>query len=114
MTALHVTSHAVERYIERVAAVSRHEADQALRSKAIQAAAEFGASCVRLATGQRIVLDGCSVITVLPAGNFKRQVGRCGLRRYGKACHDPEQARNDAADMAELLVRIDAKHGGGE
>lgn len=81
---LHVTSHAIERAMERIGCKTPAEAQAMLTGPFIVAAADFGAQYVRLATGQRIVLDGRSVVTVLPANNFKRQVARKGLGRYGK------------------------------
>lgn len=66
---IHITSHAVERYIERVHACSIDDAIEALSSAIILKAADFGAHYVRLGTGQRIVLDGHRVITVLPIGH---------------------------------------------
>lgn len=67
----HVTSHAISRYRERVAAVSLEEAEAALSSPAIQKAADFGAPFVKLGTGQRVVLIGHRVVTVLPAASAR-------------------------------------------
>lgn len=64
---MHITAHAISRYRERVAAVSEAEAREALSSETIRKAIEFGAHYVRLGTGQRIVIDGCRIITILPA-----------------------------------------------
>ena len=58
--------HAVDRYIERVAPVSRDEATRALTNKRIEAAATFGARYVRLPTGHRIVIENGIVVTLLP------------------------------------------------
>jgi hypothetical protein len=67
MTRLHVSRHAAERYLERVnPRLTMAEAIDALSSPAIRRAAEFGAAYVRLGTGQRVVLDGFNVVTVLP------------------------------------------------
>lgn len=63
---VHVTSHAIIRYQERVANVSAEEAREALSSKAIQTAALIGASYVKLPSKNRVVLDGVNVVTVLP------------------------------------------------
>jgi hypothetical protein len=82
---IHVTRHAADRYLERVdGRLTLAEAIEALSSPAIQRAAQFGATCVRLGTGQRIVLEGSSVVTVLPADNFRRQIGRQGVGRFGR------------------------------
>lgn len=62
---LHVTSHAIARYRERVAPVPEAEAARALRTPAVAAAARFGAPWVRLPGGQRVVLRGAVVVTVL-------------------------------------------------
>jgi hypothetical protein len=65
---IHVTRHAAERFLERVdGRLTLAEAIEALSSPAIQRAAQFGAPCVRLGTGQRVVLEGWHVVTVLPA-----------------------------------------------
>lgn len=81
---IHVTAHAIERYQERVANVPDEEARVAICSPAVLKAAEFGATYVRLGTGQRIVIEDGRVVTVLPAESFKRQVQRVGLGRYGR------------------------------
>jgi hypothetical protein len=63
---LRITSHAVERYQERVANVTPTEARIALTSPVIAKAADFGAPYVKLGTGQHVVLEGRVVVTVLP------------------------------------------------
>jgi hypothetical protein len=63
---LHITHHAVERYQERVANLPDAAVRAALASPAVHTAAAIGAPFVKLATGQRIVLRGSRVITVLP------------------------------------------------
>lgn len=80
---LHVSSHAIERYQERIANVSDDEARAALSSRAIQLAASFGARFVRLATGHRVAIADNTVTTVLPPMHHKRQVHRVGLGRFG-------------------------------
>lgn len=62
---LHVTQHAIERFIERVAPVTPEEARAALSTDTITKAAEFGAIAVTLGTGQRIVINNGAIITVL-------------------------------------------------
>lgn len=81
---LHVTAHAILRYQQRVAAVSLEQARAALSTPAIRKAAEFGATCVRLGTGHRVVIREFSVVTVQPAENYARQIKRRGLGRYGR------------------------------
>jgi len=81
---IHITAHAIERYIERVAPVTPDEAREALDSAAVRCAAEIGARFVRLSTGQRIVLQGHTVVTVMPSENYRKQVRRRGMGRYGK------------------------------
>lgn len=70
---IHLTRHAIARYIERVAPCSEDEARRALSSPIIVKAAQFGAHCVRLGTGQRIVIHDHSVVTVLPADRKRRK-----------------------------------------
>lgn len=60
-----ISKHAIQRYQERVAPVTDDEAKARLSSKAIQLAATFGARCLRLGTGQRVILKGPYVVTVL-------------------------------------------------
>jgi len=67
---VHVTTHAIERYQERVRNVPEEEARAALDSPVINAAASFGAPFVRLPGGQRAVVVDGNVITVLPGGHY--------------------------------------------
>ena len=63
-----VTRNAVNRWMERIDRRADYEqADLAIRShaKAVCEAAAFGCRCVKLATGDRLILDGRSVVTVL-------------------------------------------------
>lgn len=62
-----VYPHAVTRFIERVAPVTREDAKAAILSheRAIRKAAEFRCSTVRLGDGSRLILDGENVVTVL-------------------------------------------------
>ena len=66
MTMLHITRHAIMRYQERVADLPDDAVRIALSSPTIQCAAEFGARQVKLSGGQRVVLDGDTVVTVVP------------------------------------------------
>lgn len=83
----HITRHAVERYQERVEPVEEEQAEAALMSRAVRAAMVFAGSTaqcfVRLATGQRIVVREDTVITVLPAEDYRKKVRRHGRGRYG-------------------------------
>lgn len=63
---LHITGHAISRYRERVEPVDYATAHTRLQCPAVEAAADFGAPFVRLPGGQRIVLKGHTVVTVLP------------------------------------------------
>ncbi|MGE4307079.1 MAG: hypothetical protein AB7E24_23970 [Novosphingobium sp.] len=81
---IRVSAHAISRYRERVADVSYDEARAALSIRAVECAAAFGAKFVRLAGGQRIVIENGVVVTVKPATEYRRQVRRNGLGRYGR------------------------------
>lgn len=72
---LHVTTHAIERYQERVSNVPDADARAALSCPAVLKAAEIGAPFVKLGTGQRIVLDGQRVVTVLPSDTWRGTLG---------------------------------------
>lgn len=84
---IHVTQHAIERYIERVAPVTPEQAAAALDSPAVRTAAQIGARFVRLHGGQRIVLQGHTVVTVMPSENYRKQVRRRGMGRFGRQTH---------------------------
>lgn len=77
---VHVTSHAISRYRTRVAPVDYEAARAALSSPTIAKAAEFGAKAVKLGSGQRVLLNGATVVTVLP-------------KIYHKACLRTERDR---------------------
>lgn len=80
-----VTAHAVDRYIERIAAVDRATAYAIIASaeRAIEAAASFGAKAVKTATAKLIIqtheLPGggqdARVVTVIP----RRQIDHSDL-----------------------------------
>jgi hypothetical protein len=81
---LHVTRHAAERYCERVnPRLTIAEAIAALSTPAVRRAALFGAPYVRLGTGQRIVLEGSSVVTVLPKDSPHWRLGAPKESRNG-------------------------------
>lgn len=72
----HVTMHAIGRYQERVANLPDAAVVEALTSPCIVKAAAFGAPFVRLATGQRIVLEAGAVVTVLPSDYWPKALDR--------------------------------------
>jgi hypothetical protein len=57
---VHVTHHALDRYCERVGAVSRDQAERTIlaASRGIEAAAAFGSRVVRLPNGARLICAG--------------------------------------------------------
>lgn len=64
---VHVTHHAADRYVERVAPeLTREQAADVIRGHgpAIVKASNFGCTVVRLGNGARLVLEGRNVITV--------------------------------------------------
>jgi hypothetical protein len=75
---IHITTHAIERFIERIAACTTAQAREHIlsHSKAIHAAADFHCDIVRLGDGSRLVLDGTRVLTVYGRGNLPRQCRR--------------------------------------
>lgn len=62
-----VTQHAIERLQQRVRPCSDDEARTCLSCRGILSAIEFGARLVKLGTGQRVILRGQTVVTVIPA-----------------------------------------------
>lgn len=62
-----ITTHALQRYAERVRPCTEDEARAALSCRGIIAAIEFGAGLVKLGTGQRVIIRGQTVVTVIPA-----------------------------------------------
>ena len=83
MPDLHVSQHAIDRFRERVANLPDQAIVDALSTPAIQLAAALGAECyVRLPSGQRIAVKDRTVVTVLPAEQYQRQVRRQGTGRF--------------------------------
>lgn len=76
----HVTRHALDRFKQRVGAVTDAEAEAALSCPAIMVAIEIGAPCVRLGTGHRAIIEGGFVVTVIPPES-KPAFGRRMIRR---------------------------------
>lgn len=72
MTYLTVSKTAMQRYRETVSDQSERIIRLALASHAVAIAAAIGAPFVRLPGGQRIVLVGSTIVTVLPAKYSKR------------------------------------------
>lgn len=62
-----ITQHAIERFQQRVRPCSDEEARSCLSCRGIITAIEFGARLVKLGTGQRVILRGQTVVTVIPA-----------------------------------------------
>jgi hypothetical protein len=83
---IHVTHHALERFVERVAPCSLEEARERIleHARAIEKAAEFGCEVVRCGSGERLILDGTRVLTVYAAHNLPRQC-RSAYRTGGLA-----------------------------
>lgn len=61
-----VSGHAIQRYQERVANLTKAEVIARLDTPTIRMAIRFGAPFVRLPSGHRVVLDGPTVVTILP------------------------------------------------
>lgn len=68
MTGFHITQHAIDRFIERVEAVTQDEARRRLAAyeKIVLAAASIGCRSVKLGCGARLALVGAKIITVYP------------------------------------------------
>lgn len=94
MPPLRVTSHAIERYLERIGAESEDAAMAVLSGPAVLAAIEFGARIVRLPRG-RIVIEitpvGAKIITVLPVEAGRLPIQLIPPSRGGPPwlAHDP-------------------------
>lgn len=78
MSDLFITRHAISRYRERVADVPASAIWRALDCPAVRVAIQFGARFVRLAGGQRAVLQDNRIVTILPRDHF---VGAMDRRR---------------------------------
>ena len=86
---LEITLHAIERYQQRVEACDANKAYAALSSPIVERAAQFGCPYVRLPTGQRIVIQGGVIVTVLPKDHRKGKMGRdSDQRRLGGVGRD--------------------------
>lgn len=74
---VHVTEHAIDRYIERIAPVDRECARSTIASaeRTIELAAAFGAHTVRMGNGAKLVLRGVHrirIVSVLPRNWISR------------------------------------------
>lgn len=73
MPVVEITQHAVDRYRERIADIDPPAARAAMSTPAVQLAADFGASFVKIATGHRLVVKQHRVITVLMPIKHRRR-----------------------------------------
>lgn len=75
-----VSDHAIDRYCERVGALPRPDAEQAI-ARAVQRGVDYGASAVLL-NGVRYVLSGPHVVTVtVGPARFRRRMSAACRRR---------------------------------
>lgn len=78
-----LTVHAIERYVQRVEAVTEEEVIARLDTPHIRSLIAFGASKIKLATGHRLVIVEGRIVTVTPKPLKKRcQVGKTDRREY--------------------------------
>lgn len=71
MTEPYVTDHALLRYLERVMGIDVERIREEMISEAMRIGVEFGASAVKLGTGERMVLQGSTIVTVLPKRGYR-------------------------------------------
>lgn len=88
MSEPYLTWHAIQRYRERVADVPAADIWRALDIPAVRIAIEFGARFVRLAGGQRLVIEEDRIVTVLPRDHWLGS-----LDRRNDCKHNGEQAQ---------------------
>jgi hypothetical protein len=70
-----VTTHAVERYLERInPRLTFEQAEEAIlgSARAVEIAARFGCNVVLQGSGAKLILDGERVVTVLRKGSWAR------------------------------------------
>ncbi len=65
MTEVHITDHAIIRYLERVKGFNIEAIKREMMSPGVEVAVEFGCETVRLGNGARLKLRGSVVQTVL-------------------------------------------------
>jgi hypothetical protein len=72
---IHINDIAVQQYAERVRPCSYEEAvaDIMSHERALQAAADFGIEVVRCPNGERLVLEGDTVVSVYSRGFWPPQ-----------------------------------------
>lgn len=104
---IHVTQHAVDRYIERVAPVTRDAAEAAIAAaeRTIELAARFRAHTVRLGNGARLVITGVKqirVVTVLGP----RMMNRADMPKLGVVCCGGCGVRSEHP-LAKTCIRVD-------
>lgn len=87
MPDLHVSSHAISRYRERVEPVDHDTARARLSSPAIHLAAKFGNCEVILPTGHHAVICDATVVTVRPLVKRGRYKG-CRARPLAETAED--------------------------
>lgn len=62
----YVTDHALLRYMERVMGIEVEKIREQMISETLRLGVEMGAASVKLGTGERMVLQGSTIVTVLP------------------------------------------------
>jgi hypothetical protein len=77
---IHVTTYAIQRYQDQVRNLPDRDVLALLSGPVIELAADFGAPCVRLPTGHRVMLKGRRVITVFAAGTGRGTVFGWGIK----------------------------------
>ncbi|MDK4804924.1 MAG: hypothetical protein OC190_00075 [Novosphingobium aromaticivorans] len=92
---IHVTTYAIQRYQDQVRNLPDRDVLAPLSGPVIELAADFGAPCVRLPTGHRVMLKGHRVITVFAAGT-----GRGAVFGWGAAPSNAEHAEICAPEPA--------------
>jgi hypothetical protein len=70
---VHVTLHALQRYRERIADIPDAEIVAAIDTPVINRCAAFGDCSVKLASGHRLVIRECTVVTVTPCRDKPRK-----------------------------------------
>lgn len=83
MTAIVITAHAAQRYVERIdpsLSIEQARAEIHTHERAVSAAHSFGCTCVKLANRGRLILDAeGAVVTVLGADQYRRTPGAVRL-----------------------------------
>lgn len=77
-----ISAHAAQRYIERVdGSLSTEQARAAIMASArvLEIAVKFGAGCVKLDNGARLILEGDVVVTVKQSHGAERRPASCAM-----------------------------------